>query len=335
MNSQLRPSLFFLASSFLALIYFGCAPFPELERPQRQPDRETRLPESVPYHGILKQIAVLDFENISGSGSDKLGSAVADMLVTELVRSNRFIIIERSKIEQVLHEQALGQSGTVTEETAPQVGQLLGVESLILGRIIKANQETGSHKIEDDDDKWKFKLKATVGVANISYKMISATTGEILSSNSFAATEFKPGFGFKTKDVDFENMHDFDQTVLGKAIRKVVDKIALNIVKNASLIEWTGKVVQSQADSVIYFTPGRGSGVRISQVFEIFERSTSFNNDEDVIDEESIPVDQPKARIIVTGFIGDKVARAKLVYGGGINRGDAVKTAKKIPDAIQ
>lgn len=334
MNSQLRPSLFFLAISFFALIYFGCAPFPELERPHRQPDRETRLPDSIPYHGIKKQIAVLDFENISGSGSSKLGSAVADMLVTELARSNRFVIIERSKIEQILHEQALGQSGTVTEETAPQVGQLLGVESLIIGRILQANQESGSHKFEDDDDKWKFKLKATVGIANISYKMISASTGEVLSSNSFNATEFKPGFGFKTKDVDFENMHDFDQTVLGKAVRKVIDKIALSVVKNASLIEWTGKVVQSQADTVIYFTPGRGSGVEINQMFEIFEHA-GFQNEEEFPANDAVPVDSAKARIIVVGFIGDKVARAELLHGGGINRGDIVKTVKKLPDAIQ
>jgi curli biogenesis system outer membrane secretion channel CsgG len=334
MNSQLRPSLLFLAISFLALIFLGCASFPELEKPQRQPDRETRLPESVPYVGIKKKIAVLDFDNQSGFGNEKFGSAVADMLITQLARSNRFVLIERSRIDQILSEQALGQSGTITETTAPQVAQLLGVESIIIGNVLKANQESGSHKFEDELDKWNLKLKATVGIAHISYKMIDAASGEILASDNFTATEIKPGFGFKSKDVDLEDMHEFDQTVLGKAVRKVIDKISLSVIKNASLVEWLGKVVQSQADTVIYFTPGRGAGVTLDQVFEIFEQP-AFQNKEDFPDQDSISVDQPKARIIVTGFIGDKVARAKLLYGGGINRGDIVKTAKNLPDVIQ
>jgi curli biogenesis system outer membrane secretion channel CsgG len=307
---------------------------PELERERPRPDRETRLPESVPYFGVKKQIAVLDFENQSDFSGKKLGSAVADMLITQLARSNRFVLIERSRIDQILSEQALGQSGVITETTAPQVAQLLGVESIIIGNVLKASQESGSHKFEDDLDKWSLKLKATIGIAHISYKMIDAKTGEILASDNFTATEIKPGFGFKSKDVDLEDMHEFDQTVLGKAVRKVVDKMSLSIIKNASRVEWIGKVVQSQADTAIYFTPGRGAGVTLDQEFEIFER-TAFQKDENFPDQESIPVDQPKARIIVTGFIGDKVARAKLLHGGGINRGDIVKTVKKLPDAIQ
>lgn len=333
MNSQFRPSLFFLAISFAVIFILNCATLPELERTRPIPDRETRLPETVPYHGIKKRIAVFDFENLSGQGNNKLGSAVSDMLITQLARSNRFILIERSRIEQVLSEQALGQSGAITEETAPQVAQLLGVESLVLGRINKASQETGSHKFEDDKDKWNFKVKATIGVAHISYKMINATTGEILASDNFTTTEFKPGFGFRSKDVDFENMHDFDQTVLGKAVRKTVDKIALNILKHASRIEWIGKVVQCQSDTLVYFTPGRGSGVQINQVFDIFAQPASQL--EDIPEDDATPADQPKARIIVTGFIGDKVARARLLHGGGINRGDSVKTTKQLPDAIQ
>lgn len=334
MDSQFRPTLFFLANLILALFLFHCATMPELERERPRPDWEARLPESVPYFGVKKKIAVLDFENQSGFGSEKLGSAVADMLITQLARSNRFVLIERSRIDQILNEQALGQSGTITETTAPQVAQLLGVESIIIGRILQASQESGSHKFEDEKDKWYLKLKASIGVALISYKMINAATGEVLASDRCSATEIKPGFGFKSKDLDLENMHEFDQTVLGKAVRNVVDKISLSIIKNADRVEWIGKVVQSQADSIIYFTPGRGAGVTLDQVFEIFE-SLQFQGHEDSSEQDSIPVDQPKAKIIVTGFIGDKVARAKLLHGGGINRGDIVKIAKKIPEAIE
>ncbi len=320
-----KPLLYF---PFLLLIFllFGCAALPELDQPRT--DRIARGPEYSPFYGLKRRVAVLDFENRTDHGGKKLGSAVSDMLITQLARSNRFVLIERSRIEKILHEQALGQSGAVTEETAPQVGQLLGVESLILGRILKADQETGSHKIENEKDKWKFRLKATLGIAQISYKIVNTTTGEILLANEVATTEIKPGVGIKTKKFDFENMFNFDQTVLGLAIRKAVNTIAQDIVDNIEIIDWIGKIIQSQADTSVYFTPGRGSGIQLDQLFDIYE-SIDFHNEEELPTEDSFNVNQPKARVKVSGFIGDKVARAKVIQGKNIKKGDLVKIVKR------
>lgn len=326
MNSQKNFHSFSLFFPLLLFLILNCAAFPELERPRT--DRVTRLPDFSPFYGLKRRIAVLNFENNTGHGSEKLGSAVSDMLITQLVRSNRFILIERSRIEQILQEQALGQSGAITEVTAPKVGQLLGVESLIIGQVVKADQETGSRKIEDEKDKWKLLLKATLGIAHISYKMISATTGEILLADNISATELKPGFGIETKDIDFENIYDFDQTVVGIAVRKAVNKMAQDIVDKVEVIDWVGKVVQSQADTTLYFTPGQGAGVQLEQMFDIFE-TVAAQAAEQLSTEETIMIEHPKARVVVTGFIGDRVARAKVIQGGGIKRGDLVKLAKR------
>ena len=309
--------------SFLLLVLFvlNCALVPELDT--YRVEKIAEGPEFTPYFGLKRRIAVLDFENYSDQGGKKLGSLVADQLVSKLAKSDRFVLVERSRIEKIFQEQALGQSGAITEDTAPQVGQLLGVEALILGTVLEANQETDQHKLDNEKKKWSLALKATVGNVRISYKMVNTTTGEILLADNVFAKEIKPGFGLKTKDLDLENMFDFDQTVIGIATRKAINKIVQDIVQSVETIEWVGKVVQSKADTLVYFTPGRGTGVKLEQLFDIFEY-IDIQEEEIVLDDEAVN-NAAKARVIVTGFIGDKVARAKVIRGGKIKRGDVVK----------
>lgn len=60
---------------------------------------------------------------------------MADMLVTSLVKSGRYRVIERQEIEKIINEQQLGQSGMVTAQSAAKVSQLLGAEIAIIGNV--------------------------------------------------------------------------------------------------------------------------------------------------------------------------------------------------------
>jgi hypothetical protein len=147
--------------------------------------------------------------------------------------------------------------------------------------------------------------------------MISTETGEIIFADQVTEKEIRPGIGIETKDYDFDTMYDFDETVIGIAIEKAGNKMALKIADHVDAIEWVGTIVQAKNDSAIYFTPGRGSGIQVGQIFNVF--------DEDFLN------DRPKARIESIGFIGDKVTRARLIMGSDINRGDRVKLVHVSP----
>ncbi len=320
--------LFYLLCLTLVLLnIFNCAMIPGVDTHRIK--KITEGPEFRPYYGLKKSIAVFDFENESLFGTDKLGSAFADMLITQLMRSNRFVLVERSRLDKILNEQALGQSGIITEETAAQVGKTLGVDVIIVGRILDMGQKTGAHDFDNEDDKWKLALKATVGFAKVSYRVISTTTGEIIFADHFSTSEIKPGFGIQTKEFDFENMFDFDQNVVGIALRKAVNKIALSVVNNSNKISWLGKVIQTRADTLVYFKPGQGAGIRVGQIFGVTQ---NFDLNDSPI--RNLLKSNSKsgliAKIQVTGFIGDQVSRAKVIQGGNIRRGDLIK-----PEAIR
>ncbi len=85
-------------------------------------------------------IAVLYFENNSlmdKESLDGLRKGLCDMMITELSKISGFNVVEREKLEKIMTEIALGQSGMVTASAAPQVGKLLGAQALLLGGFIK------------------------------------------------------------------------------------------------------------------------------------------------------------------------------------------------------
>lgn len=90
--------------------------------------------------GLKKMIAVVAFENKTDrsrwwwTGPDP-GQGMSDMLTTALVKSGEFSVFEREQLDKVIAEQNLGQSGRVTQETAPAIGKLLGVTAIVYGTV--------------------------------------------------------------------------------------------------------------------------------------------------------------------------------------------------------
>jgi tetratricopeptide (TPR) repeat protein len=57
------------------------------------------------------------------------------MLITDLSKIKSFKVIERLRMQALLEEMKLGQTGIVDERTAPKVGRLLGTENLTVGNL--------------------------------------------------------------------------------------------------------------------------------------------------------------------------------------------------------
>ena len=80
-------------------------------------------------------IAVLNFEakNVNQETAD----AVADILSTELFNTNRFKVIERQAIAQLLEEQKLQMTGVTDMSKAAEIGKILNVEKIMTGSVSK------------------------------------------------------------------------------------------------------------------------------------------------------------------------------------------------------
>lgn len=88
----------------------------------------------------IYSVAVFDFE----SGDDNvrgLGPKIATLVNANLSAEPALIMVERADLEKVLGEQELGQSGTISPETAARVGNLTGAKVLVTGRVFKTDND--------------------------------------------------------------------------------------------------------------------------------------------------------------------------------------------------
>jgi TolB-like protein len=114
------------------------APGPTSSNPPSPPP-VTPKPESATATlvGERLSIAVLPFES-KGIGGELGGIDLLDKLVTGFVNLNRFKVIERAQLEQILSEQKLGMSGVIDASTAAQIGKGIGVDAVVVGSVTRA-----------------------------------------------------------------------------------------------------------------------------------------------------------------------------------------------------
>ena len=94
------------------------------------------------------RVAILDVyctQDYSSSISAAL--EITSNLTTELVNTNKYRVVERSRIVQVLREQGF-QSNQDVSARAVELGQLLGVRKIITGEFSGANHTTSIRLID-------------------------------------------------------------------------------------------------------------------------------------------------------------------------------------------
>ncbi|MBN2354726.1 hypothetical protein JXO59_01365 [candidate division KSB1 bacterium] len=83
-------------------------------------------------------IAIADFRNSTGRFvNDRLEKTVPELLKTELAQTRALTVVERSRLEAIFNEQALGQSGVLDTYRAQQVGRLVGAQYVISGELTR------------------------------------------------------------------------------------------------------------------------------------------------------------------------------------------------------
>jgi curli biogenesis system outer membrane secretion channel CsgG len=89
------------------------------------------------YNGPQARIAVARFTDKTGKGwwTGGIGDGMADQLTTALFNTNRYIVLERAALEDVLTEQDLGASGRVRADTAAEIGQIEGAELMVVAAV--------------------------------------------------------------------------------------------------------------------------------------------------------------------------------------------------------
>jgi TolB-like protein len=117
-----------------------------------------------------KTIAVMDF-SLTGMESSTMEKLAMDDMITKLVQSGQYIVVEREKLDSILKEQELADSGLLDESSASKVGKLAAADIILTGSFAKIGAS------------WKVNLR-----------LVDVETGIIISAinDKIDADEFRP-----------------------------------------------------------------------------------------------------------------------------------------------
>ncbi|MCC6363645.1 MAG: curli production assembly protein CsgG [Bryobacterales bacterium] len=217
-----------------------------------------------------------------------IGKGVADLMVDQLVADGAYQVYERKAMEKILAEQNFSNSDRANPTSAARIGQLIGVDAIIMGSITQFGRDdkkteigaigrvTGRYGISGIGKK---ESKAVVG---ISARIVNVDTGEVVvtasgngeSSRSGTAL-LGSGGGTSGSGGGYADMtsSNFAGTLIGEAVKKAVATTTKQLDASASrvpvrTIRLQG-LVADFSNGAIIINIGSKAGVKVGDKFEI------------------------------------------------------------------
>lgn len=186
-----------------------------------------------------ESIAVIPFSGWQGSNKSEYSNILTDKIVTKIIQTHRFKVIERPHLKSIIKEQKLQLSGFIDESTAVEAGKIIGVNKFIIGTFTRNSTEY--HKAEYYkgekicDAFYSAKVSATI-------KMIDVETGRYIdaveSSSSGSANDKK------------------------NALLNAIDNLANNIIQKFENYFCASAFIKNIDHSTVILDRGRNYGIK-------------------------------------------------------------------------
>lgn len=245
-----------------------------------------------------KRVAVLNFDYatvqnniqaIFGTNQD-IGKGIADILVTRLVNSGVYSVIERKALDKVLAEQNFSNSDRADPTSAARIGKILGVDGIIIGSITQFGRDdrnigVGGGALGGLAGRYglggvgKRNAKAVVA---INARLINTDTAEILAaaegkgeSSRSGATLLGAGGSSSAAGGGVFDMtsKNFGDTILGEAVGQAVTNVASQLDRQATrlpdrVVTIDGMVADVNGSTLV-INVGSRSGVKVGDRLKI------------------------------------------------------------------
>jgi curli biogenesis system outer membrane secretion channel CsgG len=295
-------------------------------------------------------VAVLDFDYATvqsyssamfGSNVD-VGKGITDLLVAGLVKDGTYRIVERKALDKLMAEQNFSNSERADPSSAAKLGKLLGVDAIIVGSITQFGNETKKTNLGGMGGNWggfgvggigHSKSNANVGVTA---RLVNVDTGEIMAiaegagQSSRSSTSLLGGggnwHGFGGGNADFGSS-DFQQTIIGEAVKMAVDKLTTEVVADVSKVSVRTVTVDGLVAAVdggqVILNVGKRGGVNVGDLLEVVRVTKEIKD----------PSTGAVIRRLTTSIgiikatdVDDASAVCNPVSGSGFQTGDRVKS---------
>ncbi|WP_052055764.1 CsgG/HfaB family protein [Myxosarcina sp. GI1] len=200
------------------------------------------------------KVAVLDFDFSSVSDPGLLSifsggsKGVSDILVNKLVLNDNYKVIERSQIDAVLREQNLGASGRVDASSAAKIGQILGVQAVIIGSVTQFDLEQKNSGVN------VFGIgtggKKTNAYVRLNVRVIDTNTAEIIMVADGAGTANQSDKSINILGVSSSSNTSNEGKLLTVATDQAVDEVVKSLDANSAKLA-TSRTTNSTVPALV------------------------------------------------------------------------------------
>lgn len=251
-----------------AALASACAsPAPEVkpvEAPPAVAAAQAAQAQQIPDTKILKRkIAIGRFTNetlygralLSGAQLDAMGRQVGDTLSTQLVETNKFIVLERPDLAAINNERAL----------AGISGKLPGANALIVGSLTEFGRNT------EGQSGFLSKTKKQVARAKVNLRLVDPRTGVVFfaaNGTGTASTETATVAGFGSKSA-------YDETLNDRAIAAAIGDVMNELVNKLEEKPWWSDILDATGKQIV-ISGGKLQGILPGQQLALMQRGKTI-----------------------------------------------------------
>ena len=186
----------------------------------------------------LAVFSIIDKTNkkYSDGISLNLDKKLYDKLESELVNSEKFVLVDRNKIESIMQEQSIQQTGLISDQSATSLGKLFGVQLAIFGTINDIYHES------------RVSLDAGLKIIDIKTREIVVSENKLISV-PFSITENS----------------GISREAISKVIIKTAQVFVEKIIEEGNIIPWEARVTNVLPNGKIVINAGIADGVKLVQ----------------------------------------------------------------------
>lgn len=218
---------------------------------------------------VPPRVAVTSFENRSGfDGQWQLGSGMADLLVSELVATRNFVVLERLQIDTVVDEITRQRHGFFRREGKADEGRLDNVQYLVRGVITDFSQTSGG-ELWMRMRRWLIGGGGYTARVSLTLTIVDVETGTIIDSvQSRGRARAREAYAQANyAGVEFGGSAFF-QTPLGEATAEAIRDGLRGITQRMPRIPWVPMIADVQGARVV-INGGRQRGLREGQLYRV------------------------------------------------------------------
>jgi curli biogenesis system outer membrane secretion channel CsgG len=248
---------------------------------------------------------------------------LTEMLTTELVKTGRFIVVERSNVKEVTGEQDFGASGRINKETAAGKGKIIGAQTLITGDITEFtyNQTSLGGKIKVLKTVQANADRVTAMVA-LDIRLIDATTGEVIfSKRSEGKSSMSGARAELTRGNSEFSLSKYQNTPLGHATREAITGVVAAIVDQIKTVPWSGRIIDVR-DGMVYINAGAEQGMRPGMELDVYSQQEALVDPETG---KALGTPDRKIGSLKVNQVEDKYCVAEATAGNGFQRNHLVR----------